>query len=490
MKTFSCYSRKYTVYMNRPNSKKKQENIELNTTNTNSNRVKENILTKPFINNFGTESMNGDNKTTDLNSLLVRSRSFLKKNLSYQLSLKSQTNDDDDEESNNTMKSNNKLNYCLSSREITTEEELITKTALINNTLFYGLTDKYIKLMADCFNLYELEHDVCIFKEGEKANDFFLIISGQIKLTTKTESKVLSSGDSFGEISFFNKYMLTRTYSAYTLSKVQIFSFSLDEFKNVLKNKGENYKELFFGSKSIKDKFKNDFYNFYLFQYLPLHIKDNLFSIAKVITFNENNSLLISNTYSLKTMTAFVQQKKPILNHPRHIIFPIGDSSCLIEKYQQNEPPRKIQKGNAAGLIYTFVKTKTIHEYEIYSSNNDCICLILSEEMLRECIGVDYVREILFNFFINKIKLSSELIPFLISQTNISPDNQIPIYRNLFQEFYIGEYKLNEKILSKTLYEHKYIIALNEDLFNQCNQKSVASKGNLFGENIINYHEL
>ena len=484
MKTFNCYARKYTVYMTRPNSKKKQENIGLDTTNTNSNRVKEISLSKPFI-----ETINRDNKIIDLNSTLLRSRSFLKKDLSYQLSLKSQTNDEN-EESNNTIKSNNKLNYCLSSREITMEDEVITKTALINNTLFYGLTDKHIKLITDCFNLYELEHDVCIFKEGETAIDFFLIISGQIKLTTKTDSKIISSGDSFGEISFVNKYKLTRTYSAYTLSKVQIFSFSLDEFKNVLRNKGEDYKELFFGSTSIKDEFKNDFYNFYLFQYLPLHIKDKLFSIAKVIIFNENNSLLLSSTYTSKTISGFVQQKKPILNHPKHIIFPIGESSCLIEKFHQNEPTKKIQKGNAAGLISTLFKTKMIQEYEIYSFNNDCICLILSEEMLRECIGVDYVREILFHFFLNKIKLSSELIPFLISKTKISEDNQIPIYRNLFQEFYLGEYKSNEKIFSRTLNEHKYILALNEDLFNQCNQKSVISKGNLFGESIINFHEL
>ena len=496
LKTFNGYSRQYSSYMAGIKSKKKQENTELSTTNTNSH-IKEGSIIKPTINNCAITTLIKDDKMNiDLNSTIIRSKSLLKENSSFRLSPKNQTNDDNEddekEEDSNIIKPIYKVD--LSTLELTSDEETLIKTSLINNTMFDNLLGEHISLIGDCLNLYEFENDVCIFKEGEDSNYFFLIISGQIKLKTRNDSKILSKGDCFGESSLLNVNTTKRTYSAYTLSKVQIFSFNVDDFKNILINQGDNYTDFFHHSKfqTHKDQYKYDFFNFYLFQYLPVGIKEDLFSFTKLITIKDNNTLLISSFNSLsKPTSTFNHSQKPFLNHSKYIIFPMGENSSVIEKYKQHDQINIINRGNAAGLIYTFFKSNINFEYEVYSNNsNECVCLILSDEMLRECIGIDYAKEILFYFFMNMFKISSELIPYLVSKSFISKENEILMYRTLYKDFYIEEYKINDKVISNSFHGNKYILTLNEDLFHHCNSKTPIPKGSLIGEEMINNHKL
>ena len=167
------------------------------------------------------------------------------------------------------------------------------------------------------------------------------------------------------------------------------------------------------------------------------------------------------------------------------------NSNSLIEKFQQSDQHKRIQKGNAAGLIYTFFKSNIVFEYEVYTCSNSCVCLVLSDEMLRECIGVDYSKEILFTFFKNKIKLSTELIPYLINKSCADmKENEDSIYRKLFNDFSIEEYKINDTIVSKSVTCDKFVLTLNEDIFNQRSSQIFTSKGNFYGEAIINHHQL
>lgn len=488
-RTFSSFTRKYNTIIPTEKSNKNLPNAELITSNT-KNQFKDNLNVNSTLNvNEVKANENNSKDILKIGSSLIRSKSFLNQDPSLRLSPKSQINEDEEEVSN-LNKLNDKLNYCLSLRELTNEEEISIRTTLSNNTAFFGLNDKHIKLMSDCFNLYELNNDVCIFKEKEDSNHFFLIASGKVELKTNNEVKILTREDSFGEISFFNATKKKRTYSAYTLSKVQIFSFCVEDFKNTLKTKGEDFQEIFFKNESLKEKYRNDFYNFYLFQYLPLDIKEQLFSLSKIIILNQSNTLLVSSFSSLKK-SSFIQTKKPFLNHPKHLIFPMEGSNSLIEKFQQSDQHKRIQKGNVAGLIYTFFKSNIVFEYEVYTCSNSCICLVLSDEMLRECIGVDYSKEILFSFFKNKIKLSTELIPYLITKScSDKKENEDLIYRKLFNDFSIEEYKINDTIVSKSVTCDKYVLTLNEDIFNQRSSQIFTSKGNFYGEEIINHHQL
>ena len=495
LKTFNGYSRQYSSYMAKVKSKKKKENNELSTTNTNSH-IKEGSIIKPAITNCAITTLNKDDKmNTDLNTTIIRSKSLLKENSSFCLSPKNQTNgnneEDEREEDSNIKKPIYKVD--LSTLELTSDEEMLIKTSLINNTMFDNLLGEHISLIGDCLNLYEFENDVCIFKEGEDSNYFFLIISGQIKLKTRNDSKILSKGDCFGESSLLNVNTKKRAYSAYTLSKVQIFSFNVDDFKNILINKGDNYTDFFHQTKlqAHKEKYKNDFFNFYLFQYLPGDIKEDLFSFIKLITIKDDNTLLISSFNSLsKSTPTFNHSQKPFLNHSRYIIFPVGENSSVIEKYKQHDQVKTINKGNAAGLIYTFFKSNINFEYEVYSNSNECVCLILSDEMLRECIGIDYAKEILFYYFMNMFKISSDLIPYLVSKSFSSKENEILIYRILYKDFYIEEYKINDKVISNSFHGNKYILTLNEDLFHHCHSKTAIPKGSLIGDEMINHHKL
>ena len=495
LKTFNGYSRQYSSYMAGVKSKKKQENNELSTTNTNSH-IKEGSIIKPAINNCAITTLIKDDKMNiDLNSTIIRSKSLLKENSSFCLSPKNQTNGDNEndekEEDSNIIKPIYKVD--LSTLELTSDEEILIKTSLINNTMFDNLLGEHISLIGDCLNLYEFENDVCIFKEGEDSNYFFLIISGQIKLKTRNDSKILSKGDCFGESSLLNVNTKKRAYSAYTLSKVQIFSFNVDDFKNILINKGDNYTDFFHQTKlqANKEKYKNNFFNFYLFQYLPVDIKEDLFSFIKLITIKDDNTLLISSFNSLSKQTStFNHSQKPFLNHSRYIIFPVGENSSVIEKYKQHDQIKTINKGNAAGLIYTFFKSNINFEYEVYSNSNECVCLILSDEMLRECIGIDYAKEILFYYFMNMFKISSDLIPYLVSKNFSSKENEILMYRILYKDFYIEEYKINDKVISNSFHGNKYILTLNEDLFHHCHSKTAIPKGSLIGDEMINHHKL
>lgn len=105
--------------------------------------------------------------------------------------------------------------------------------------LFSGLSEKALVEVARTTKLCELEPDQHLFFQGEQADHFYLILSGQVKLTRLTPDgnekviEILMPGQTFAEaVMFMHKddYPVTAT----SISDAKVFSFNSKHFLSVL----------------------------------------------------------------------------------------------------------------------------------------------------------------------------------------------------------------------------------------------------------------
>ncbi|MCP5160118.1 MAG: Crp/Fnr family transcriptional regulator [Hahellaceae bacterium] len=110
--------------------------------------------------------------------------------------------------------------------------------------LFTTLSAEDLRNMAKSARLLELEADQHLFFQGEKADHFYLILGGQIKLTRLTPDgnekviEILTQGQTFAEAVMFmqkDEYPVTAT----AISPAQVFSFHNRVFMEILQGNNE-----------------------------------------------------------------------------------------------------------------------------------------------------------------------------------------------------------------------------------------------------------
>ena len=408
---------------------------------------------------------NGNNKNEDKNTLsktpqISRAKTFLDKN---------QKESNNVEQLNEIETKNKNYAYTCSSNVISPEEESHLLKWLRNNVLFMDLNDKIIKMLITHINLYELNGETVIFNEGEVGNMFFILKSGKVMLKGGHKKKTLMKGDTFGEISLVNP-KAKKIYSAVSMSQIEIYGLSYEVYQKVLNDNNINQTE-------DKKTYENEILNYFLIKYLDMTVKENLFLLSRLFIFSENNQLILSNITSSKHESS--NSKKPFFLNPKNIIFPLTGE--LIETYHLPEIVKKVTKGNAAGLMFTLFKLNENSEFDIVVGGEKSICIAITESMLFECIGLNYQSEMLLRFFLGVIS-TSQIISQLIPKEN----GQI-YYEQLFNVFEVKEYKANEVIVPRCNYENKkFIIVLNGDVIDSKKNVTVLSKGDLYGDQLIN----
>jgi len=107
--------------------------------------------------------------------------------------------------------------------------------------LFSGLSETGLTDVARISKLIEIEADQHLFFQGEKAEHFYLILSGQVKLTRLTPDgnekviEILMPGQTFAEAVMFMKkdgYPVTAT----SISDAKVFSFNSKHFLEILED--------------------------------------------------------------------------------------------------------------------------------------------------------------------------------------------------------------------------------------------------------------
>ena len=403
---------------------------------------------------------NEDKNTLSKTPQISRAKTFLDKN---------QKENNNIEQSNEIETKNKNYAYTCSSNVISPEEESHLLTWLSNNVLFMDLNEKMIKGLITHINLYELNGETVIFNEGEIGNMFFIVKSGKVMLKGGHKKKTLMKGDTFGEIALVNP-KAKKIYSAVSMSQVEIYGLSYEVYQKVLND--NNIKQT-----EDKKTYEKEILNYFLIKYLDKTVKENLFLLSRLFIFSENNQLILSNITSPKHEPS--TSKKPFFLNPKNIIFPLTGE--LIETYHLPEIVKKVTKGNAAGLMYTIFKLNENSEFDIVVGGEKSICIAITESMLFECLGLNYQSDILLTFFLGIISTSK-----IISQLIPKENGQI-YYEQLFKSFEVKEYKANEIIVPKCNYENKkFIIVLNGDVIDSKKNVTVLSKGDLYGDQLIN----
>lgn len=111
--------------------------------------------------------------------------------------------------------------------------ELLKKVSLFSN-----LNSDQLRLIADSCQRKLVRANRVLFKENELGAQFYIVISGSIKIYTSKsgEDKILSifkSGDSFGELSLLDGK--PRSASAATLEDSMLLVLEKEDFMNVLR---------------------------------------------------------------------------------------------------------------------------------------------------------------------------------------------------------------------------------------------------------------
>jgi CRP/FNR family transcriptional regulator, dissimilatory nitrate respiration regulator len=119
-----------------------------------------------------------------------------------------------------------------------------THLQLRRHYLFSAFTEPELKTMAQSTRGIELETGQHLFFQGQKADHFYLVIQGQIKLTRLTPDgnekviEIILSGQTFAEaVMFMNReeYPVTAT----AISPTQLYSFQNRAFMEILRNNNE-----------------------------------------------------------------------------------------------------------------------------------------------------------------------------------------------------------------------------------------------------------
>lgn len=374
---------------------------------------------------------------------------------------------------------NKSSKYIFASKSITQEEEEHLVKWLKNNFLFMDIPDEAFQLVLDNMSLFEVKPETIIFKEGEVGNVFFLIKSGKVEIKGSHKKKMIMKGDSFGELGLINPNC-KRIYSAIAKSESELYGMNYDFYQKIIKDRKVQEKKE--PTEKLKKENERELKKFFLFKYLPKDVMDNLFFLCKYYEFHEKNQLILSNITSPKHSPSFSSSKLPFFVNPKNIIFPMTGE--FIETFHLPEIVKKITKGNAAGVLYTIFKLCEKSEFDIVTGGQKSSCLAITESMFFECLGLNYQSELLFRLFCGLIPKSEVLSTFIPS--GLPADKKRKNIDMIFQSFSIKDYKASEIVVPKSTYDNKkFLLVVNGELISGRENKTVLSRGELFGDRVV-----
>ena len=390
--------------------------------------------------------------------------------------------------------------YSKTALEISEEEEELIKQCFKQHELFSSFSATAINQVMERMNVYQLEADKYVFKEGESGNEFYIIRSGEMELKTKVTNIVLSTGQTFGELALLRRKCV-RTYAALSRTVVDVLTLTYDNYYEIMKTEGmlDKLKQ----QRIEKEAFMSEITNYYLLKYLSMTVKGNLALFARFLTLTEHNVLISQTTLSqnqntLKTdqqqqqpqqqqLTPHTNNQQAYLTQPEYLIFPLNGDIIEVFGTDSNKIEKYNSKGDAAGFIYTVFKLFQNKSYTVKFHNSNTkmrTCIVLSKTALIESLGANYANEILFSYFNVKIT-KSDIIMKLLPHNNKSKFDITYYYNSLFQGFTLKHYHKGEIVFPKSCFENKkHVLLLHGGLIPRTHNHQV-----LYGDKFINCND-
>lgn len=109
----------------------------------------------------------------------------------------------------------------------------LIRGSLAKHFIFRNLKSSYLSVIIHHMKLYNLSHSELIFEQGCPGSNFYIVAKGKLEVVVNNHRvKILSSGDSFGEMALLHD--TPRTASVYTISACSLWTLDRDTFRKTV----------------------------------------------------------------------------------------------------------------------------------------------------------------------------------------------------------------------------------------------------------------
>lgn len=353
--------------------------------------------------------------------------SVIKSNFNGPQSKKSTTNNANFNDRNNKKKPKvvNKVNETNESNVLNLiraknenlEDLTLLENAISSNFFLKSLSKESMIEIIRKMELYWVNEDDVLFREGTTGNYFYIIQEGMVELSIKDKViKTLSRGESFGELALLHDAMRSGTIKA--LKKCFFYCIERKNFRNIIKEINNlNYEENknFLQSISILNSLVND--------------QKNIL-ISNLNKENYEESKCIFKEGDVGSCLYYIKE---------------GEVNCI---NKENLIIRTLKKGDYFGqqaILMDIPRTMTV------IAKTTCLLLSISIETIKTMFG-DKFREVLILNFIKHVFANSKFF------MNID----LKFIENFFDNFKISKYDKNMVVLKKGYVCNSKILILIE----------------------------
>ena len=246
--------------------------------------------------------------------------------------------------------------------------ELIRRS-LSKHFIFQNLRESYLTVIIHHMRLHSMKPSEVVFTQGNSANNFYVVSKGKLEVIVNNKKiKVLSAGDSFGEMALLHNTL--RTATVQTITNCNFWVLDRKTFRSTLELLEQaNYEE-----------------NKAFIESIP---------IFEVLSKSQKENLVHSLTnHSFMPGCAIVNE-----GDPGDLLYIIKQGIVLVTK--NNQEVRKMGKGFYFGeqaLLYSSPRTATV------TAVDHAKCVAISGSELNEILG-NKLQDIIFS---NSIRISVE----------------------------------------------------------------------------------
>lgn len=394
-------------------SPKKKALRQNSTTNTRSSLLKQ------------VTDRNTNKQTKNNSSRKVKTESFILDNDNYCL---------DQDNRNNENESQGNLEEPIE-KEFSLEEQKNLINILTHHYAFKNLQHKGIIELIEAINEFQLNEKSFIFKEGDKASEFFIIKEGKVKIYSDNMEKLLFENDTFGDIALLADNCI-RKYSAQTISQIIVYAIDKSTY---LRIKTDNL--------VVNQKRDSNISKIHLFKSMEKHDRDHLESFLIYEEYNVDCMIKKETTCIFLIIQGQIQL---IINKKQGSILQQGMYLCMNQMFTQ--------------LQHKSVEMKVKEKTE---------CFRVTEVALLEVLGLNYQKKFIIGALCTIVN-NDLLLSKLYKESNISMEQ-------LLTAFIIKEYKHNDIIFNKGV-SPNYCVGLIHGVLisNQKDKKVVVKPGDFY----------
>ncbi|OMJ93134.1 hypothetical protein SteCoe_3952 [Stentor coeruleus] len=266
----------------------------------------------------------------------------------------------------------------------------IIRHSLAKHFIFRNLKENYASVIIHHMRLYNLKSNEIIFEQGRPGTNFYVVSKGKLEIIiNSTRVKILSTGDSFGEMALLHDTPRTATIT--TMTACSLWCLDRKTFRSTLEAlELINYEE----NKKFIDSIS-------VFQTLNISQKETLVHCLTTHTFNPG-SVIVNE------------------GDPGDLLYIIKEGMVLVTK--NNQEVRRMGKGFYFGeqaLLYVSPRTASVTAV-------DCVkCLAISGKELNELLG-NKLQDIIYE---NSVRIGIEKDPLLQKLTKFQAESLIKVMK-------------------------------------------------------------